>query len=158
MKPIQAILFILTLALSSLVMAQPQNIDGLIIKPSAYSVPETLDRLEQILLKKGLTVFTRVNHTKGAKKVGLTMTETELLIFGNPKTGTLLMQSSPTTAIDLPLKAMAWKDADGKVWLAYNTPFYIAKRHGIKDRDNILKKISGALDKFTDYATKAPKS
>lgn len=157
MKPIQTLLFFLMLSLSSLVMAQPQAIDGLIIKPSDYSVSETLDRMEKILLKKGLTIFTRVYHTKGAEKVGLKMAETELLIFGNPKTGTLLMQSSPTTAIDLPLKAMAWKDKDGKVWLAYNTPDYIAKRHGIQDRDKVLKKISGALNKFTDYATKAEK-
>ena len=138
MKPIQTLLFFLMLSLSSLVMAQPQAIDGLIIKPSDYSVSETLDRMEKILLKKGLTIFTRVYHTKGAEKVGLKMAETELLIFGNPK-------------------AMAWKDKDGKVWLAYNTPDYIAKRHGIQDRDKVLKKISGALNKFTDYATKAEK-
>ncbi len=157
MKLIKITILLLLLSLASLVLAQPKEIDGLIIKPSAYSVTETLNRLEQILMKKGLTIFTRVNHTKGAAKVGLTMTETQLLIFGNPKTGTLLMQSSPTTAIDLPLKAMAWKDADGKVWLAYNSPDYIAGRHGIKDRNELLKKISGALKKFTDYATKAEK-
>ncbi len=161
MKLIPAIPLTLMLSLmlfiSGQVMAQPQDIDGLIIKPSAYSVPETLDRLAQILENKGLTIFTRVYHTKGAEKVGLSMAETELLIFGNPKTGTLLMQSSPTAAIDLPLKAVAWKDTDGQVWLAYNSPDYIAKRHGIRDRDELLKKISGALDKFTDYATKITK-
>ncbi|MCW8931497.1 MAG: DUF302 domain-containing protein [Gammaproteobacteria bacterium] len=130
---------------------------GLIVKPSAYSVGETLDRFESIIKKKGITVFTRINHSEGAKKVDLNLAPTEVLIFGNPKLGTPLMLSQQTAAIDLPLKAIAWKDKEGKVWLAYNSPSYIAKRHGIEDKQAVIKKMTGALNKFSDFATKASK-
>ena len=145
------ILFLFTLTAA----ANADN--GLIIKPSANSVAETLDRFESIIKKKGMTVFVRVNHTKGAEGVGLTLAPTEVLIFGNPKMGTLLMQSQSTAAIDLPMKVIAWQDKDGKVWLAYNTPDYITNRHGIKDQQAVVKKMTGALGKFSDYATKADK-
>lgn len=129
--------------------------NGLVVKPSAYGVAETLDRLEQIMKKKGITVFIRINHAQGAAGAGLTLAPTEVIIFGNPKLGTPLMQSQRTSAIDLPLKAIAWQDEEGKVWLAYNTPDFIATRHGITDQQATVKKMTGALNKFSDFATKA---
>ena len=131
--------------------------DGLVVKPSAYSVAETLDRFETIIKKKGITVFIRINHAQGAESVGLDLKTTELLIFGTPKLGTPLMASQPESAIDLPLKAIAWKDKEGKVWLAYNSPAYIAERHSITDTPAVIKKMTGALNKFSDFATKAAK-
>ena len=118
----------------------PDN--GLIHLSSPYSVPETLNRLESALPAKSLTVFARIDHSGEAAKVGLTMRPTQLLIFGSPKSGTSLMVASPTLAIDLPLKALAWEDANGKVWLSYNSPDYLKRRHEIPDE--LLKNISGA--------------
>src|SRR5260370_6848940 len=104
---------------------------GIVDLPSRYCVPETLDRLEAILKEKGLTIFGRVDHSGEAKKVGLEMRPTQLLIFGSPKAGTPLMVAAPRLAIDLPLKALAWQDAQGKVWLSYNSPEYLQQRHNI---------------------------
>ena len=101
-----------------------------------------------------MTIFKRVNHTAGADKVGLQLRSTELLIFGNPKVGTPLMQCSQTAALDLPQKALAYKDETGQVWLAYNDPAYMAKRHNIKDCDAAVQKVTNALAKFTSVATK----
>ncbi len=128
--------------------------NGLITKSSSFDVKTTVDRLEAIFKKKGVTIFARVDHAAGAKKVGIDLPPTELLIFGNPKLGTPLMQSNRTIAIDLPQKALVWKDAKGTVWLAYNNPDYLAKRHNIKDRGKILAKITGILNKLTDAAIK----
>lgn len=126
---------------------------GLIVKPSAHGVTETLDRLEAVLKKKGVTVFARVDHAAGAKKAGLALAPTQVLIFGNPKLGTPLMQSKRAIGIDLPLKVLAWKDGNGKVWLAYNDPAYLAKRHAIADRDPVFAKMAKILDKLTGIAT-----
>ena len=134
-------------------MSSDTNISGLKIKPSSYSVGETLDRFETIIKKKGITVFARIDHAQGAQKAGLSLAPTELVIFGNPTLGTPLMSSQQTAAIDLPLKAIAWQDKEGKVWLAYNLPEYIANRHGIKDQTAVVKKMTGALNKFSDFAT-----
>ena len=127
---------------------------GLIVKPSVHGVTETLDRLEAVLKKKGVTVFARVDHAAGAKKAGLPLAPTRVLIFGNPKLGTPLMQSNRAIGIDLPLKVLAWKDENGKVWLAYNDPAYLAKRHAIVDRDPVFAKMAKILDKLTDAATR----
>jgi uncharacterized protein (DUF302 family) len=108
---------------------------------SPYSVPETIERLESILRSKNLTVFARIDHSGEAAKVGLTMRPTQLMIFGSPKSGTPVMVASPTVAIDLPLKALAWEDAEGRVWLSYNSPEYLKRRHGIPE--DVLKNISG---------------
>ena len=118
----------------------PDN--GLIHLKSPYSVPETLKRLESLLQAKNLTVFARVDHSGEAEKAGLTMRPTQLIIFGSPQAGTPLMVASPTLAIDLPLKALAWQDADGQVWLSYNNPDYLKWRHGIPD--DLVKNIAGA--------------
>ena len=126
--------------------------DGLVSKKSGYGANETLDRLQAVLEKKGITIFARVSHTAGAEGVGIALRPTELLIFGNPKLGSHFFTSRQTAGIDLPMKALAWKDADGQVWLSYNDPQYIADRHGIADRGEIVSKMSGALDKMTNAA------
>ena len=107
--------------------------NGIISKSSKYSVPESLNRLEAVLMSKGITIFVRIDHSGEAEKVGLKMRPTQLLIFGNPKTGTAVMNSSPSVAIDLPLKALAWEDERGKVWVSYNSPAYMKQRHDLKD-------------------------
>jgi uncharacterized protein (DUF302 family) len=106
---------------------------GIITLPSPYSVLETLDRLESILRAKNIKVFTRIDHSGEAEKVGLNMPPTQLLIFGGPKGGTPLMLASPLSAIDLPHKALSWQDVEGKVWLSYNDPQYIKDRHSIPE-------------------------
>jgi uncharacterized protein (DUF302 family) len=115
--------------------------EGIISKASKYSVPETLHRLETILNEKGVKVFALVDHSGEAEKAGLKMPPTQLLIFGNPKGGTPVMLAAPTSAIDLPWKALAWQDANGQVWLSYNDPAYIQRRHGL-DGD-VMKPLSG---------------
>jgi len=129
--------------------------ENFVIKESKFSVSETIDRLEKVLTSNGLTIFKRVDHAAGAKKAGLELADNQVLIFGNPKLGTPLMQSNPMIGIDLPQKALAWKDKDGKVWLAYNAPAALKIRHAIEGKDEVLKKITGALGKFSDVATGA---
>jgi uncharacterized protein (DUF302 family) len=107
--------------------------NGIITHPSPYSVPDVLDRLESILRAKNITIFTRVDHSGEAEKVGLHMPPTQLLIFGSPKGGTPLMLAAPLSAIDLPLKALAWQDAEGKVWLSYNDPQLLKTRYSLPD-------------------------
>jgi uncharacterized protein (DUF302 family) len=115
--------------------------NGLIHVSSHYSVPETVQRIESILRAKNLTIFARVDHSGEAEKVGLAMRPTQLIIFGSPKAGTPMMIASPTLAIDLPLKALVWQDAEEKVWVSYNDPIYLQRRHNIPDE--LLKNISG---------------
>ena len=105
--------------------------DGLITIASSYGPKETMNRLEAELKAKGLTIFARVDHAAGAAEVGLPLRPTELLIFGNARGGTPLMQADQTVGIDLPLKALVWQDADGTTWLSYNDPAWIAERHGL---------------------------
>jgi uncharacterized protein (DUF302 family) len=119
--------------------SSPEN--GLIHLSSPHSVAETIARLESILHAKNLTIFARIDHSGEAAKVGLTMRPTQLIIFGSPQSGTPVMVAAPTVAIDLPLKALAWQDADGKVWLSYNDPEYLKHRHNIPD--DVLRNISG---------------
>jgi uncharacterized protein (DUF302 family) len=126
--------------------------NGLISKPSRYSAPETMDRLVAVLQSKGMTVFVRIDHAAEAEKAGLKMRPSQLLVFGNPKGGTPLMVAAPTVAIDLPLKALAWEDADGKVWLGYNSPSYLKERHGIEGKDEAIAALEKALDAMTDKA------
>jgi uncharacterized protein (DUF302 family) len=119
----------------------PAAENGMVHLSSPYSVPETLRRLESLLQNRGLAVFGRIDHSGEAEKAGLKMRPTELIIFGSPKQGTPLMVASPTLAIDLPLKALAWEDAAGKVWLSYNAPEYLKRRHNIPD--DLMPNIGG---------------
>jgi len=103
--------------------------DGLITIPSSYGAKNTADRLDAAIKAKGMTVFARIDHAAGAAEVGLSLRPTELLVFGNAKGGTPLMQSNQMIGIDLPLKALVWQDETGKTWLSYNDPRWLAKRH-----------------------------
>jgi uncharacterized protein (DUF302 family) len=118
---------------------------GVVSKPSAHSVEETVDRLEAVLREKNIHIFVRIDQRAEAEKAGIEMPAMELLIFGNPKGGTPLMIAEPTIGIDLPLKALAWEDRDGKVWLSYNAPEYLQDRFSISE--DLIKNISiiGAL-------------
>ncbi len=128
--------------------------DGMEIIQSRYSVEETTDRLENVLTENGLTIFKKVDHQEGAALVDMQLTPTTLLIFGNPKLGTPLMQCAPSVAIDLPQKMLVWEDKDGQVKIGYNTIDYLKKRHSIEGCDQELQKISGALQKFAQTAAK----
>lgn len=107
--------------------------NGLITVASDFPVAETIDRLADRVTARGLNVFARVDHAAGAAKVGMALRPTQLLLFGNPTGGTPLMQDRQTAGIDLPIKALAFEDADGRVWLSYNDPAWIAQRHGLGD-------------------------
>jgi len=122
--------------------------NGLIHLDSKHSVDETLQRLQALLQEKNIKVFTLIDHSGEAVRAGLAMRPTKLLIFGNPKGGTPLMQAAPTTAIDLPLKALVWEDVDGNVKLTYNDPTYMQQRHNIPAElvPNIAG-VSGLLEK-----------
>ena len=114
---------------------------GLVNVASDHPVPETIDRLESLAKSKGLTVFARIDFSGDAAKAGLEMRPTQMLIFGSPKAGTPLMLAAPSIAIDLPLKALAWQDAGGSVWLSYNSPDYLKRRHGVPE--TLLPNIAG---------------
>jgi len=104
--------------------------NGIISKSSSHSVDQTVEKLKGILLAKGVALFALIDHSGEAEKAGMKMRPTKLLIFGNPKAGTPLMLAAPSTAIDLPLKILIWEDGQSKVWISYNGPQYLQKRHG----------------------------
>ncbi len=128
---------------------------GRITRQSAFPVGETLDRLQAALEPAGITVVARIDHAAAARRAGLELPPTELLIFGNPALGTPLMQSARTAGLDLPLKVLAWEDAEGTVWVTYADPAALAQRHGITDRAEIIGRMTAALDRFTATATGA---
>jgi uncharacterized protein (DUF302 family) len=131
--------------------------DGLTSLPSSFGPKETMDRLEAEIKAKGMTVFARIDHAAGAAQVGLPLRPTELLIFGSAKAGTPLMQTNQTIGIDLPLKALVFEDAAGKVWLAYNDPRWLAKRHGLgADADRTVDTMATVLNAVAAKATKQP--
>jgi uncharacterized protein (DUF302 family) len=127
--------------------------EGLISVKSNNSVEKTVKRLESILISKGMTLFITIDHAEGAKKAMKELRSTKLVIFGNPKVGTPLMQCAQSTAIDLPQKALIWEDEEGKVWLTYNDPRFIAKRHNVSKCDEVISKIEKALANFASGAT-----
>ncbi|MCQ8888189.1 DUF302 domain-containing protein [Pseudoalteromonas carrageenovora] len=115
------------------VISNANAADGVISVKSPLSAKATMDKFEQLAKSKDLTIFARIDHAAGAKKVNKELNPTEVLIFGNPKGGTPLMQCAQTIGIDLPLKALVWKDAQSQVWLSYNDPAYIATRHNAEN-------------------------
>ena len=129
--------------------------NGLITLPSAHGAKATADRLAAEIAAKGMTVFARIDHAAGAKEVGMALRPTEVLIFGNAKGGTPLMQSQQTIGIDLPLKALVWEDADGKVWLSYNDPGWIAQRHGATGVTEVTSRLAAGLAALAKAATGA---
>ncbi len=129
------------------------NEAGLITIQSRNSVKVTADRLEARLKAGGITLFARVDHGAGAVSAGMPLRPTELLIFGNPKAGTPLMQANQTVGIDLPLKVLVWEDASGTVWIAYNDPTWIAQRHQLGGRAaEAVEAMAGALAKLAEEA------
>lgn len=120
--------------------------DGLTQVKSPYPATETMNRFEMNAKQKGLTIFARIDHAAGALKIGKKLRSTEVIVFGNPQGGTSFMECGQTVGIDLPLKALVWEDAQGQVWLGYNDPTYLAKRHGIATcaaAANLTKALSG---------------
>lgn len=132
-------------------LAQADN--GLVSVKSSHDVKSTADRLEAVLKKKGMTVFNRIDHAAGAASVGNDLRPTELVIFGNPKIGSKLMQCAQTIAIDLPQKALIWEDGGGQVWLSYNNPAFLVDRHRLPGCEAVLNKVTGALGNFAAAAT-----
>jgi uncharacterized protein (DUF302 family) len=130
---------------------------GLITTRSSYGPTETMNRLEAEVKAKGMTVFARIDHAAGATSVGLSLRPTELLIFGNAKAGTPLMQSAQTSGIDLPLKALVWQDASGHTWLSYNDPGCVAERHGLgREVEAMISAMTAALSAMVKTATASP--
>ena len=128
-------------------------IEGLTSIRSSFGPKETMDRLEAEIRAQRMTVFARIDHAGGAALVGLELAPTELIIFGNARGGTPLMQSVQTVGIDLPLKALVWEDAAGKTWLSYDEPSWIAQRHGVANAEPVVSKMSAALSAISRKAT-----
>jgi uncharacterized protein (DUF302 family) len=127
--------------------------DGLTILPSAHGAKETVDRFAAAVAEAGMSVFARIDHAAGAEAAGLTLAPMEVLVFGSPVAGTPLMEAAKTIGVDLPLKALVWEDDAGQVWLAYNQPVWIAKRHDLGiGAAPILKAMTDALAKVVDAA------
>ena len=121
------------------------NAEGLTTIPSRFGPKETMDRLEAEIRTKELTIFARIDHAAGAAEVGLQLAPTNLIIFGNARGGTPLMQSAQTVGIDLPLKILVWQDAANNTWLSYNEPRWIAQRHGVAGVESTIDKMADLL-------------
>lgn len=135
--------------LTALALSLPTKAaDDLTVEASKHSVKETVDRLTAALKNKGITPAARVDHAAAAKRVGLELRPTEVLLFGNPKLGTPLMQANRHIAIDLPMRVLVWEDDAGKVWIGYTPPETLKARYKIEGRDNVLKNMAGALQAF----------
>jgi len=139
---------------AALVMAAGAAQAELVRKQSPHPVGETIDRLEAAVKEKGLTGLARIDHAAGAKKAGLDLRPTELVIFGSPKVGTPLMQAKQTMGLDLPLRVLAWQDEGGQVWLAYEAPADMGAAHGLAKDNPVIQNVTGALDAFTSAAVK----
>ena len=127
--------------------------NGLVSLPSAHSAAETVERLKKLLADKGIQLFAHIDHAAAAKKVGMTLRPTQVLIFGNPKAGTPLMQSRQTIGLDLPLRTLIWEDDKGKVWLTYTRLEIVAHRHQVADRKEAVKALDAVLAALARDAT-----
>jgi len=145
---------LIIIVISTLFFASPLiAAEGVINVPSAFKVEETANRMKSILQKKGMTLFNQIQHSDGAAKAGIDLRDTVLLIFGNPKVGSPLMQCQQSVAIDLPQKALIWEDEKAQVWISYNDPRYIQKRHNIPGCEEVISKIEKALAGITKAAS-----
>jgi uncharacterized protein (DUF302 family) len=133
-------------------MEAEMPVPGLTTIKSMRGPQETMSRLEAAVKAKGMTVFARIDHAAGASSVGMSLNPTEVLIFGNARGGTPLMQAGQTIGIDLPLKALVWQDASGETWLSYNDPVWIAARHGLSGKEAVIANLAAALDSVTRAA------
>jgi uncharacterized protein (DUF302 family) len=135
-------------------MERAMAADGLTTIRSNHGPKDTMNRLEAEAKARGMTIFARIDHAAGATAVGLSLPPTEVLIFGNAKGGTPLMQSVQTIGIDLPLKALVWRDATGETWVSYNDPTWLAKRHGVSGaNDAVVGNMTAALQAMANAAT-----
>ncbi|MEX0922821.1 MAG: DUF302 domain-containing protein [Rhodovibrionaceae bacterium] len=139
-------------ALALLFIAQPALAAELIVKRSPHSVSTTLDRLEKALAQKDIGVMARIDHAANAKSVEMELRPTELLIFGNPAVGTKLMQAEQTMGLELPMKALAWEDAEGQIWIGYESPAVFAERRGLSPDHEVVQAVADALDALTEAA------
>jgi len=128
---------------------------GLVTLPSSHGADETVERLKALLAKKGIQLFAHIDHAAEAKKVGLRLRPTQVLIFGNPQAGTPLMQSQQTIGLDLPLRVLVWEDEAGKVWLTYHPLDLLAQFHHVADRDEEVKALDAVLSALARAATSA---
>ncbi|TXH73963.1 DUF302 domain-containing protein [Thiobacillus sp.] len=151
MKNLIAALLLCIIPLASYANPDDANGSGLVSRSSPYPVAETMDRLEAVLHAKGIKVFARIDHAAEAQSVGLSLRPTQLLIFGNPKAGTPLMQAAPTIALDLPMKVLAWQDDRGQVHVDWNSPDFLIQRHGM---DSVYSKNLAAIGGLVDAALK----
>jgi uncharacterized protein (DUF302 family) len=140
----------------AIVMPAQARIDGdLLVKPSTRGVKESIDALAAAVEAAGAKVVARVDHAAGAKAAGAEMKPSEVLIFGNPKLGTPLIQANPRAGLDLPMKVLAYEDAKGKVWIITTRAAALRSRYGIKGKDDVITAMTGALDKLTSAAAGA---
>ena len=132
-------------------------VEGLTTVRSSYGPKETINRLEAEIRSRDMTIFAHIDHAAGAAGVGLSLRPTEVLLFGNARGGTPMMQSVQTIGIDLPLKMLVWQDAAGDTWLSYNDPHWIAKRHGVgQEAESTVSAMSAALDALAKIAAGGP--
>jgi uncharacterized protein (DUF302 family) len=128
------------------------QVPGLTTIKSHRGARETMNRLEEAVKARGMTVFARIDHAAGASAVGMPLNPTEVLIFGNARGGTPLMQSAPTIGIDLPLKALVWQDASGETWLSFSDPAWLAQRHGLSGAETAVGNLTAALNALAKEA------
>ncbi|KDP87202.1 hypothetical protein CF70_002850 [Cupriavidus sp. SK-3] len=143
----KALRWLLPALLLSLAMPL-QAADGLVTVQSQLAPRAAMDKLEAAVKARGLTVFARIDHAAGAAKIGKSLRPTELLIFGNAQGGTPLMECAQSIGIDLPLKALVWADMDGRTWVSYNDPVFLAQRHGVPEcpaAGNLRQALSGLI-------------
>lgn len=146
---------VLGLALFAVMSASAASVNnGLISVYSPHSVEDTTNRLVKAMENRGISIFRRINHEKGAENVGHKLRPSQLLIFGNPKIGSLLMQCNQQVGIELPQKILIWQTKDRKVKVTYNDPKYFAERHQIKNCDEVIQKINNGLNALIEKATK----
>lgn len=138
-------------AIVTLILPLVATAGDLVKKPSNHDVQTTLDRLENIVKEKGMQIFARIDHKKNAKMAKMNMGDAQVLIFGNPGAGTRIMLNDPAAGLDLPLRVLAYKDYDGKVWIVYHDPEGLKQNYGL-EQCVILPKVSAALGKMPDAA------
>src|SRR5215468_603125 len=153
-------IFLKTLALIAAIClsgAHAMAAEGLTTIKSHFGPKDTVNRLEAEVKARGMTVFAHIPHAVGAAAVGVPLRPNDLLIFGNAKVGTPLMQSAPTIGIDLPLRVLVWQDAEGSTWISYNDPAWLARRHGLdRDAEPTVKTMTGVLNAVTAVAAGSP--
>jgi uncharacterized protein (DUF302 family) len=154
-KPIIIPLIVaLAAATACIAAASAKAVDGVVLTPSANDVKTTTDKLQKILSDKGVTIFARIDHAAGAKSIGQTLRPMELLVFGNPKLGTALMQKNPQIGLDLPLKALVFQGEDGTTYIAYPDPAFLSKRYGVDEAASTVTQMAEALKGFAAAAAK----